>query len=144
MIEVGNEVTIEGLNLTFYPDEETGSPQLVGFYKRNIELISTDNTIEPRVVEVANLTVVDLGSYVSINNLKVVSIYVSSDTEDYTITCEDSLGNEFGLHIQSSVSQTEIDEMFVIGSIINAIGPLGRYMGQYQLELSSLELVTKN
>ena len=144
MIEVGNEIRIEGLNLTFFPDQETGSPQLVGFYKRNVELISTDNDVEPRVIEVADLSVIDLGSYVSISNLKVLSIYVSSDTDDYTITCEDSDGNEFGLHIQSSVSQTEIDEMFVIGSTINAIGPLGRYMGQYQLELSSLELVTKN
>ena len=66
-VAVGNEIRIEGLNLTYYPDKETGSPQLTGFKKRNIELISEGNVVDPRVTEVADLTTDDLGSYLSIS-----------------------------------------------------------------------------
>jgi hypothetical protein len=48
-----------------------------------------------------------------------------------------------GLHITKSVSVEDIESMFVIGSIIDATGPLSRYMGQYQFELNSLELIIK-
>ncbi len=141
---VGNEVRVQGLNLTYYPDKETGSPQLVGFYIRNVEKLSVDNIIEPRVATVSALTVIDLGSYLSISDLEVTDSFTSPNTGDYTITCEDSSGNVIGLHIQSTVPQTEIDDMFEVGDSINVIGPMSRYMGVYQFELSSLDLVTKN
>lgn len=140
----GNEVIVEGLNLTYYQDKETGTVQLVGFYKRNVTVLSQGNIVEPRVTTVGDLSVIDLGSYLSISDLEVTEVYVSANTGDYTITCEDSLGNTIGLHIQSTVSQTEIDDMFVVESSINVIGPMSRYMGVYQFELSSLDLITKN
>ena len=142
-VAVGNEIRIEGLNLTYYPDKETGSPQLTGFKKRNIELISEGNVVDPRVTEVADLTTDDLGSYLSISGLEVVSIFTSNNTGDHTITVKDATGNEMGLHITKSVSVEDIESMFVIGSIIDATGPLSRYMGQYQFELNSLELIIK-
>jgi len=141
---VGNEVRVQGLNLSFYEDKETGSPQLVGFYVRNVTKLSVNNVVEPRVTTLSELSETDLGSYLSINDLEVLEVYVSPNTGDYTISCEDSLGNEIGLHIQSTVSQTEIDEMFVVGSTVDVVGPMSRYRSQYQFELSSLEFVTKN
>jgi len=141
---VGNEVRVQGLNLSFYEDKETGSPQLVGFYVRNVTKLSVDNTVEPRVTTVADLSEIDLGSYLSISDLEVLEVYVSPNTGDYTITVEDSLGNELGLHIQSKVSQIDIDEMFVVGSTVDVVGPMSRYRSQYQFELSSLDSVTKN
>ena len=134
-IEPGNEIRIESLDLTFYPDEETGSPQLVGVYKRNVELISEGNVVTPRVIPVDDIAVIDLGSFVKVENVTVTEIYKSPNTGDYTITCEDSLGNEIGLHISSSVTQSEIDTLLAIGSVIDAAGGLSRYNGQYQLEM---------
>ncbi|AIO18242.1 Thermonuclease precursor [Candidatus Izimaplasma bacterium HR1] len=142
-IAPGNKITISGLDLTFYPDQETGSPQLVGVYKRNVELISEGNEIVPRIIAVPDIEVIDLGSFVKVENVTVTEVYTSPNTGDYTITCEDSLGNEIGLHISSSVEQSLIDSMLSVGSVIDTAGGLSRYNGQYQLEMSSLDTVVK-
>ncbi len=136
---VGNEVRIESLTLTYYPDAETGNMQLVGFVRSNIELISEGNEVLPTAKEVKDLSVMDLGSFVKIEGLSVVSIYTSSNTGDHTISCVDSLENSIDIHIQSSVTRTEINNMFVIGEQVNVIAPLSRYMSTYQLELSNLD-----
>ena len=142
-IEPGNKITITGLDLTFYPDQETGSPQLVGVYKRNVELISEGNEVAPRVIEVADIAAIDLGSFVKVEGVTVVEVYKSPNTGDYTITCEDSLGNEIGLHISSSVEQSEIDALLSVGSVVDVAGGLSRYNEQYQLEMSDLGTVDK-
>ncbi len=139
-IAVGNKVTIEGLNLTYYPDKETGSPQLVNFSKRNIVLISENNEIPVRDVDIIDLTTGDLGSYIQFQNITVTDIYLSPNTGDYTVTCEDALGNEVGLHIQN-VDSTEFN--LVLNDVLDVTGPLSRYEGQYQLELSNLDTVVE-
>ena len=138
-LKVGNEVIIESLTLTYYPDAETGNLQLVGFVRSNIELISEGNEVTPTTKTVENLTLLDLGSFVRIEGLTVISIFTSGNTGDHTISCEDSLGNSIDIHIQSGVTRTEIDDMFVIGEQVDVIAPLGRYMSTYQLELIDLE-----
>lgn len=139
---VGNKVRIESLTPTYYPDAETGSLQLVGFVRSNIELISENNEVIPTTKEVKDLTIMDLGSFVKIEGLTVISIFTSTNTGDHTISCEDSLGNSIDVHVQSGVTRTEINSIFVIGEKVNVIAPLGRYMSTYQLELSTLEGVS--
>jgi micrococcal nuclease len=139
---IGNEVRIESLTLTYYPDAETGNLQLVGFVRSNIELISEGNEVLPATKEVKDLTLLDLGSFVEIEGLSVVSIFTSTNTGDHTISCVDSLGNSIDVHVQSGVSRTEINSMFVIGEQVNVIAPLSRYMSSYQLELETLEGVS--
>lgn len=142
-IEPGNKITISGLDLTFYPDQETGSPQLVGVYKRNVELVSENNVVSPRTIAVEDITAIDLGSFIKVENIEVTEVYKSPNTGDYTITCEDSFGNELGLHISSSVEQSEIDALLSVGSIVDVAGGLSRYNEQYQLEMSDLGTVVK-
>jgi micrococcal nuclease len=142
-IEPGNEVRIQGLDLTFYPDEETGAPQLVGVYKRNVELLSENNEVSPRVIAVSDIEFMDLGSYVKLESVEVTEYYKSSNTGDYTITCEDGLGNEIALHISGSVDQALVDDLLAIGNVIDVAGGLSRYNGQYQLEMSNLDSVEK-
>jgi endonuclease YncB( thermonuclease family) len=139
---VGNEVLIQSLTLTYYPDAETGSLQLVGFVRSNIEVISEGNEVLPTTKELKDLTILDLGSFVEIEGLTVISRFTSNNTGDHTISCEDSLGNSIDLHIQSGVSETTINNVFVIGNKINVIAPLSRYMSSYQLELSTLDGVS--
>ncbi len=142
-IEPGNKITISGLDLTFYPDQETGSPQLVGVYKRNIELISENNDISPRIIPVGDISLIDLGSFVKVESVTVTEVYKSQNTGDYTITCEDSSGNEIGLHISSNVEQSQINSLLSVGSVVDVAGGLSRYYGQYQLEMSNLDTVDK-
>lgn len=142
-IEPGNKITISGLDLTFYPDQETGSPQLVGVYKRNVELISENNVVNPRLIEVKDISLIDLGSFIKVEGVTVKDIYQSRNTGDYTITCEDSLGNEIGLHITGNIERSEIDALMSVGSVIDVAGGLSRYMEQYQLEMSNLDTVEK-
>lgn len=142
-IAPGNKITISGLDLTFYPDQETGSPQLVGVYKRNITLISEDNAVAPRVIEVKDIAAIDLGSFLKVEGVTVTEVYESPNTGDYTITCEDSLGNEIGLHIPSSVERSAIDALLSVGSVVDVAGGLSRYNEQYQLEMSTLDTVVK-
>ncbi len=136
---VGNEVRIESLTPTYYPDAETGTLQLVGFVRSNIELISEGNTVLPTTKEVKDLTMLDLGSLVYIEGLKVISIFTSTNTGDHTISCEDSLGNSIDIHIQSGVTRTEVNNMFGIGTQVNVIAPLGRFQSTYQLEITTLD-----
>lgn len=142
-IHPGNEVRISGLNLSYYPDAETGSPQLVGFSKTNVELLSEGNVVTPRDLTIDKFEVIDLGSYIKVTDLTVTSIYESKATGDFTITVRDSGGNTMGIHISSSVERSEIDSLFGGGSTVDITGPLSRYDGQYQLELSDTSTVVK-
>jgi micrococcal nuclease len=141
--EIGNEVRVSGLNLSFYPDKDTGSPQLVGFMKTNVDLLSEGNTITPREIDVKDFEVSDLGSYIKVSNVTVTQIFESSNTGDFTVTVVDGLGNEMGLHISSAVGRALIDSKLAVGTTIDVTGPLSRYMGQYQLELNDLETVVQ-
>lgn len=141
--EIGNEVRVSGLNLSFYPDKDTGSPQLVGFMKTNVDLLSEGNTITPREIDVKDFEVSDLGSFIKVSNVTVTQIFESSNTGDFTVTVVDGLGNEMGLHISSAVGRALIDSKLAVGTTIDVTGPLSRYMGQYQLELNDLETVVQ-
>ena len=142
-IEPGNEIRIEGLSLTFYEDQETGSPQLVGFLKPNLELISVGNEVTPREVGITEITAADIGSLLSFENLEVTDIYHSTDSGNYSITCIDSAGNEIRLYLDGIFEQSEIDAIFTVGSIIDVTAPLSRYRTQYQLVMSNLDAVVK-
>ncbi|MBN2604826.1 MAG: thermonuclease family protein [Bacilli bacterium] len=138
---VGNEVTLSGLTPTYYPDPETGALQLVGFNKKNIIIVSTDNEMVPTLKEVKDLTILDVGSYVKVEGIEVVSIYTSTTSGDHTITCKDNLGNIIDVHVQGNVTRTQINNMFVVGSFVDVVAPLGRYMEIFQLEIETLDSV---
>ena len=140
---VGNEVRIESLTPTYYPDSETGNLQLVGFVRSNIVLRSEENEVIPTTKLVENLTIFDLGSFVNIEGLTVIDIFTSGNTGDHTVSCKDSIGNSIDIHIQSGVTREEVDNMFVIDEQVNVIGPLSRYMSTYQLEITTLDGVSK-
>lgn len=142
-IVVGNELRIEGLKLTFYPDQETGNPQLSGFIKTNVEVISTGNVVNPRVLLISEMTVDDLSSYVTVNSLTVTNVYKSNNTGEYTISCVDNQGETMGIHYTGLLEDSEVRAIFSVGSVVDVTGPLSRYIGQYQLEMSNLDSVVK-
>jgi micrococcal nuclease len=142
-IEIGNEILLEGLNLSFYTDESgTETTQLVGFMKTRTELVSEGNVLKSRELLISNLTTDDYSSYVTLKDLTVTFVSLAS-TGFYTITCEDALGNTIELYLTGSFEQAEVYAKLSVDSVIDVTGPLGQHLGQYQLELSDLDTVVK-
>ena len=142
-IEIGNEVRLEGLNLSFYTDESgTETSQLVGFMRSNTELISEGNDLVARELLISNFVHEDLSSYVTIRNLTVTKNSLDS-SGNFTITCQDELENVIELYITGGFEQFEVNAKLSVGFTIDVTGPLSQHLGQYQLELSDLDTIVK-
>jgi micrococcal nuclease len=138
----GNEVLISGLTLTYYPDAETGSPQLTGFSRTNIEVLSEGNVVEPVVLTAPEFSTDKIGSLVKVMNLTVISVYENSYDDAFTVTAEDQDGNVVSIRRDDSASNDITADLFVVGSTFDIVAPLGRYSSQYQLMISKLEDLT--
>jgi micrococcal nuclease len=138
----GNEVLISGLTLTYYPDEATGAPQLTGFSRTNIEVLSEGNVVTPKEMLVTEFDVSDIGSLVEVLNLTVVSIYENSYDSAFTVTAEDQNGNVVSIRRDDTANSDITADLFTVGTTFDIVAPLGRYQGQYQLMISKLVDIT--
>lgn len=138
----GNEVQISGLTLTYYPDVETGAPQLTGFSKTKIEVLSQDNVVEPVIVTLSDLTEGMLGSLIKVMNLTVESVYENADDDAFTVTAVDADGNEVIIRRDDSASSDITSDLFTVGTTFDIVTPLGRYNSEYQLMITKLEDIT--
>mgnify|MGYP000848084435 FL=1 len=140
----GNEVIISALTLTYYPDAETGSAQLTGFSRTNIEVLSEGNVVEPTILTIPELSDDNIGSLVKVMNLTVLSIYENSYDDAFTVTAEDEFGNVVSIRRDSSAISELTADLFSVGLTFDIVAPLGRYDSQYQLMLSKLEDIIIN
>jgi micrococcal nuclease len=69
--QIGNEIILDNVVPTYHPDEETGALQLSGFRARNLEILSEDNVVEPKLVSIDQLTDDMIGSLVEVNQLTI-------------------------------------------------------------------------
>jgi micrococcal nuclease len=138
-LTIGNEVVVSGVTVTYYPDEETGAVQISGYQEREnySTVLSTGNSVEPTIVQIADLTDLSIGKLLQIEHLTVKSVYTSVDS--FTVTAEDQQGNTITIRKDSSASSDITSDMFVVGSKITVIAPLSRYQSRYQLVLSSVD-----
>jgi micrococcal nuclease len=141
-LEEGNEVLLSGLTLTYHPDQETGSPQLTGFSRSNIEVLSTGNVVDSELITIDAVTVDHLGGLYKIENLTVKSIYSNPDDNAFTVTAEDADGNTITIRRDAFAPDELTDDLFTIGTTFDIIGPLSRYNGKYQLMIAKIEDVT--
>lgn len=135
----GNEVIISALTLTYYPDAATGSAQLTGFSRTNIEVLSEGNVVEPAILTIPELSDDNIGSLVKVMNLTVTSIIENSYNDAFTVTAEDEFGNVISIRRDSSAISELTADLFSVGLTFDIVAPLGRYDSQYQLMLSKLE-----
>lgn len=135
----GNEVLISGLTLTYYPDVDTGAPQLTGFSKTNIEVLSEGNVVEPVTTAIPDLELGMLGSLIKVMNLTVTDIYENTYDDAFTVTAVDGDGNEITIRRDGTASSDITIDLFTVGTTFDIIGPLGRYQSEYQLMISKLE-----
>ncbi len=138
----GNEVLLSGLTLTYYPDEATGAPQLTGFSRTNIEVLSEGNVVTPSQMLVTEFTETSIGSLVEVLNLTVVSVYENSYDSAFTVTAEDENGNIVSIRRDDSASADITADLFTVGTTFDIVAPLGRYNGTYQLMISKLVDIT--
>jgi micrococcal nuclease len=138
-LNVGNEVLLAGLTVTFYPDESTGALQ-VSNYRSDGEyskVLSRDNTVTPKTISISEITNQHMGSLLQVENLTVISIYEGEGS--FTITAEDSLGNTITVRKDAAASSDITASLFQIGDTITVIAPLSRYQSTYQLMLCSVD-----
>ena len=138
----GNEVIISGLNLTYYPDAETGAVQLTGFSRTNYTIESTGNVVAPTVLTIDELSRDSIGSLVQMNNLTVVSIYENINDDAFTVTAEDASGNIIKIRRDDGADSDITADLFTVGTEFSVVAPLSRYQSEYQLMVIHLEDVT--
>jgi micrococcal nuclease len=138
----GNEVLISGLTLTYYPDSETGAAQLTGFTRENIEVLSSDNVVNPVLQTIDGLSRDSIGSLIQLNGLTVISIYENTYDDAFTVTAEDSAGNEITIRRDDAASSAITADLFEVGVEFNIVAPLGRYSGNYQLVITDVDDIT--
>ncbi|MCB9498385.1 MAG: thermonuclease family protein [Bacillales bacterium] len=160
---VGNEVTIEGV-ATYYGSSTdvdldslsdnlaNGSPQLTDFKEGCLTLVSKDNSVSPKLLSASSLKEEYLGMYCQFNSLTVVSVYTASSGSGTTVNCEDALGNEISIRIDSSHYYIEGSQEngikvsdFTIGrEISSVIGGLSYYYGYQVSVVDSSNIIFSN
>lgn len=132
-IVAGNEVIIDNLTPTYYPDEETGTLQVTDFRSRNTEILSTDNILVPITLTIDEVTEAQIGSFIELLEVTIVSRF--GNQESFTLTVEDDQGNEFQLR-KDDLASNEIDySLLQIGTKIDVKGPVHTFNGTMQLML---------
>ncbi|TVP94012.1 MAG: hypothetical protein EA374_08125 [Acholeplasmatales bacterium] len=128
----GNEVRIQKLQLTYFP---TDSPalQLTNLMQHNIELISTDNVVEPLLLQVDELGMIHVGRLVSFENLTLKS---SVSGNEFTVLAEDAFGNEIQIRKNVRSAVTFEPGLLVQGTRINITGPIHNHYGRLQLVIT--------
>lgn len=140
-LAVGNEVELSGLTPTYYPDT-TGAKQCSGYQARTgySNVLSTGNVVEPTIVTIADITDNHVGTYLKLEDLTVVSVYIKDDA--FTITAEDSLGNEISVRKDSDSPDDITSSMFQVGTTFTIVGPLSRYYSEYQIIVTDIDDIT--
>jgi micrococcal nuclease len=141
-LSVGNEVLLSGLTVNFYPDEGTGALQVSNYRSDGdySQVLSRDNTVDPTTISVEDITSLNVGSLLKVENLTVQSIYEGDDS--FTITAVDSSGNTITVRKDAAASDDITVSMFQVGTTFTVVAPLSRYMSTYQLMLTSVDDVT--
>lgn len=137
--EVGAEILLEGVNITYYPDSETGAVQITGVSRLNYKIISTDNVITPVVMTIDELSRDSIGSFVQMDDLTVKTVYVNQAGTTVTVTAEDVDGDT--IKVYYSISDDLPNDYFTVGAEFSIVSPLSRY-NDYQLVLLQSEDVT--
>jgi micrococcal nuclease len=132
-IVAGNEVIIDNLTPTYYPDPETGTLQVTDFRSRNTEVLSSDNPVVPKTLSIDEVTEAHIGAFIELLEVTIVSRF--GNQESFTLTVEDEQGNEFQLR-KDDFASNEIDySLLQIGTKIDVRGPVHTFNGTMQLML---------
>ncbi len=144
-LSLGNEVLISGVTVTYYPDEETGAVQVSNYQTREpySQVISRDNTVDPSLVTIPDITDDHIGSLLQVENLTITSIYVA-DSGAFTVTAEDASGNSVDIRVAENAPTDITESLFTVGDSITVTGPLSRYQGEYQIMLTNVDDIQFN
>lgn len=125
----GNEVRIQKLQMTYFPSDSPAL-QLTNVMQHNIELISTDNVVEPLLLQVDELGLIHVGRLVSFENL---TLKQTVSGNDFTLLAEDEQGNEIQIRKNSRSAVSFEEGVLTEGTRINITGPIHNFYGRLQL-----------
>lgn len=150
----GNKVTMEGV-ATYYgssttadfdsmdEDLKNGCPQLSGLSSdTQITLISSNNTVSPKVLVIDQLQVSNIGMYCEFDNLTVTSVHAASTGSGTTVYCRDASGKTINIRVDSSnyfvdkikTDGVDMSNLSAGKTITKVVGYLSYYSG-YQIAL---------
>jgi micrococcal nuclease len=148
---VGNKIIVDG-SMVYFPDVETGAPQITDTNDRKITIISTGNEVTPTVFTIDQLdkaiTTNLSGRFVKLENVTVVSGYNTSTSNAFTIRVKDAQNREIEIRINDEVAIRDpqnvriTDWNYFNGKSIDIMGPVSIYNNQYQLLLSAYADIT--
>ena len=132
-LQIGYEVTIQGLVATYYND----SLQLTNYSMNNMILVSTDNVVQIHAIDGSQMADY-YGRVVRIDNLTVKSVGLSqsnSPTDAYTVYAEDEFKNPVTIRVDRYTAQLVPSYEFQINMTFSITAPVTRYYESYQLML---------
>ena len=141
-LQVGNEVLLSGLTATQYPTDGSGAIQCSGYQalENYSAVLSTDNVVTPRTTTIPELTFNDIGSFLELVDLTVISVYEGDNS--FTITAEDSDGNQISVRKDADSNIDIQATMFQEGTVFTIVAPLSRFQSLYQLMITDPANVT--
>ena len=141
-LQVGVEVTIDRLVPTYFPDAQTGTLQVTNVLSRRITILSSDNIIEPQVLNIDEITDDHIGALVKFEEVEIISKTLTRDNNgnldgSFNLIVRAENGAEFQIRRDRVI--LDVDESdFVVGSKLNITGPIHVAFGVMQLMITSM------
>ncbi|MFH5881946.1 thermonuclease family protein [Liberiplasma polymorphum] len=134
-VAVGNELTIDRLIPTYFPDAQTGALQVSNVESRRITIVSSGNTVDPLVLNPGDVSTDHIGTLVQLQEVEIT--HRSGTASAFTLTVRGADGQTFQLR-KDALSPNTIDySQLTIGTKINVTGPIHIWNGVRQLMLTS-------
>ena len=146
-IKEGNEVTLKAFVSEYY-----GELELSNVTSASVTVVSTGNTVTPKVITVDQINDESLeSSLVKINDLTVQSIYTSANG-DYSVFAIDSNGHEVEIRVAKKLYPAAPSSNFPVGKQFSVVGCVSEYtdstdttaIPSYQLILTKLSDISFN
>jgi endonuclease YncB( thermonuclease family) len=140
-LQIGHEVTIQGLVPAYYPADSTTGMQLSNYYEYNMILVSEDN---PVIVTTVNGSQIPdyVGRVVRLENLTVTSVDEAPSSNAYNVYAEDAFGNEVNLRVDNFTASFVSKGWFVVGRKIAWVqGPVATFYDEYQVMIAGQAII---
>ncbi|MCK7487829.1 MAG: thermonuclease family protein [Bacillus subtilis] len=129
-LQIGNEVTIQGLVAAVYFD----SKQLSNYSIQNMQVLSTDNPV-PITTILGDAIGNYVGRVVRFEDLVVQSIDQSPTNKAYTVIAKDASNNIVNIRIDDYTANFMPSHLFAVGARFSVFGPVTQFYDTYQLML---------
>jgi len=140
-LQIGHQVTIQGLVPAYYPADTTTGKQLTNYYEYNMILESEDNPVV--VTTINGSQIADyVGRVVRFENLTVMSVDEAPSSNAFNVYAEDEFGNEVNLRVDNFTATFVSKGWFPVGRTIAWVqGPVSMFYDDYQVMIAGQAII---